>query len=175
MMNEKPPIARVFDFADLSEAGYETAVAATPAEREALARWAEVSGMPKFEARISLERISPTRFRYGAALDAEVTQNCVVTLEPVTSAIQRKFHRELQFRPHRLADKGGEIALSSADDDAPEEIDSLRFDLAGPLLEELSLAIDPYPRAPGVVFEAPGDGDEVAESPFAVLKGLKQG
>ena len=42
-----------------------------------------------------------------------------------------------------------------------------------PLLEEFVLAIDPYPRAPGVEFAAPVDAEPRPESPFAVLKALK--
>jgi hypothetical protein len=41
------------------------------------------------------------------------------------------------------------------------------------VLEELNLALDPYPRAPGVTFEAPKDEPKAAESPFAVLAKLK--
>jgi len=61
------------------------------------------------------------------------------------------------------------------EDDVPEEISSLHYDLAAPLVEELVLAIDPYPRAPGVEFAPPEDGEQAPESPFAVLKGLKSG
>ncbi len=56
----------------------------------------------------------------------------------------------------------------------PEEIDSTRFDLAAPLLEEFSLAIDPYPRAPGVAFDAPATTEDPPENPFAVLGKLKE-
>ena len=55
----------------------------------------------------------------------------------------------------------------------PDEIESLRYDLAAPLREELALAIDPYPRAPGVAFEKPDDADK-SDHPFAVLERLKR-
>ena len=45
---------------------------------------------------------------------------------------------------------------------------------AVPVLEEVSLALDPYPRAPGAKFEAPKDMEPARESPFAVLKALKE-
>jgi hypothetical protein len=41
------------------------------------------------------------------------------------------------------------------------------------VLEELVLAIDPYPRKPGVAFQPPADEGGQAEHPFAVLKKLK--
>ena len=66
-----------------------------------------------------------------------------------------------------------EVVLAPADDEGPEEIDSLHYDLAEPLIEEFLLAIDPYPRAPGVAFTPPEGQRDAAESPFAVLKSLK--
>ena len=59
-------------------------------------------------------------------------------------------------------------------DKVPEEIASLHYDVAAPLLEELVLAIDPYPRAPGVEFETPQEPAETRENPFAALKSLKR-
>jgi hypothetical protein len=65
-----------------------------------------------------------------------------------------------------------ELAPGAGDDEAPEEIESPRYDVAGPVLEEFSLAIDPYPRAPGVAYQPPPD--EKPESPFAVLRELQK-
>ncbi len=65
------------------------------------------------------------------------------------------------------------LGVGAGDDEGPEEIDSLTYDLAAPLLEEFVLALDPYPRAPGVEFAAPPEPEEPKESPFAVLKSLK--
>ena len=58
-------------------------------------------------------------------------------------------------------------------EEGPEEIESLHYDLAGPVLEEYVLSLDPYPRRPGVEF-APETGPlDRPESPFSVLKSLK--
>jgi uncharacterized metal-binding protein YceD (DUF177 family) len=67
------------------------------------------------------------------------------------------------------------VAPGAGEDDAPEEITSPNYDLAGPLLEEFSLAIDPYPRAPGAAFESADGEGEQPDNPFAVLKSLKTG
>ena len=58
----------------------------------------------------------------------------------------------------KIIDFSGELSPAAGGDDVPEEIDSTRYDLVAPLLEEFSLAIDPYPRAPGVAFDVPQDG-----------------
>jgi hypothetical protein len=97
----------------------------------------------------------------------------VVTLEPVHSQVALDVSRILHLTK---TPRGAQLAvdeLSSTADEGPEEIQNSHYDLAGPLLEEFSLAIDPYPRAPGVVFEPPQDKD-ASESPFAALKPLKK-
>ena len=48
-----------------------------------------------------------------------------------------------------------------------------KVDLGAYVVEDLSLAIDPFPRKPGVAFEAPEQTGEL--SPFAVLAKLKGG
>jgi uncharacterized metal-binding protein YceD (DUF177 family) len=59
------------------------------------------------------------------------------------------------------------------DEEAPEVLPGSLLDVGAPVLEELSLMLDPYPRAPGVTFEAPKDEPEAKDSPFAVLAKLK--
>ena len=66
--------------------------------------------------------------------DAEVTQDCVVTLEPVHALVERTIRRELHFDEPGARSK----AWSSVDpdleaDDVREEIASLHYDLAAPL------------------------------------------
>jgi uncharacterized metal-binding protein YceD (DUF177 family) len=173
------PITRLYDLADLSEAGYEARIVPDAKDLARLAEWVEVQVIEKFEGIVELRRQGRDRFLYEADLEVDVVQSCVVTLEPVTSHISRHFHRVLHLIPnvHRFADKGGAVTIDAGDDDAPEEIARSRYDLAGPLLEEFVLAIDPYPRRPGVAFELPNAGQEPEsakpENPFAVLKVLK--
>lgn len=172
-MSEAPPFERFYDLGDLSDAGDEVAISLSPADLARLAGWADVRAVERFAADISLARLASNRFGYDATLVADIVQTCVVTLEPVSNRIERRFRRVLLLAPGRRHQApGGEIALTAADDDAPEEIASTRFDLAAPLLEEFLLAIDPYPRAPGVEFQPPA-GDDKPESPFAKLKTLK--
>jgi len=167
------PFEKNVELSSLSEAGTEVVLAPNEAERAAIAEWAEVSAVPAFSATVTVKRISSSRFSYAAEFKAEVVQPCVVTLEPVTQKIEQNFTRELHLthttrhRPELV-----ELAPGAGEDEAPEEIESSRYNVAGPVLEEFSLAIDPYPRASGVAFEAPAE--EKPESPFAVLARLKE-
>ncbi len=178
---EKPPLERFYDLANLSEAGAEVRIAAGPDDLAALARWAGVDKVERFEAVVTLSRLSPSRFFYKADLLADLVQSCVVTLEPVRSPVERHFTRTLQLLPRHARARpeeeggGGILTLAAGEDEVPEEIESPHYDLAGPLLEELVLSVDPYPRAAGVEFTVPEEPAAAKESPFAVLKRLKEG
>ena len=63
--------------------------------------------------------------------------------------------------------------LDVGPEEGPEEIQSLHYDLAVPVLEEYVLSLEPYPRRPGVEFALQTDPEDRPESPFAVLKSLK--
>ena len=168
------PISVIYDLADLSDGGAEISISATDEQRAKLAEWASVDSVERFEAQVGLRRNSATRFAYEATLAADVTQSCVVTLEPVHAHLALNVSRGLHLAK---LPRGAQIAvheLSATADAGAEEIQDSHYDLAGPLLEDFSLAIDPYPRAPGVAFKTLKDKDP-PESPFAVLKSLKKG
>jgi hypothetical protein len=167
-----PPFSRTYDLADLSDAGDEVVIALDAEQRARLAEWAGVDAVDTFEARVSLRRRSAGRFDYDAALAAEIVQTCVVSLQPVRSHLTLDVSRALHLSKFPASAKIAPHELAPASDEGPEEIEDSHYDLAAPLLEEFALAIDPYPRASGVAFEAPADKD-ATESPFAVLKGLK--
>jgi len=172
-MKDDTPLHHFFDLGDLTQAGSTVEVAARGDELARLARWAGVDAVRTFGATVSLRRMSQTRFGFEADLDADIRQSCVITLEPVQSHITRHVSRELLLAPH-AEPQAGELTLSAGDDDVPEAIQSLEYDVAAPLLEEFVLAIDPYPRKAGAAFAPPQEPDDAPESPFAVLKSLKK-
>jgi uncharacterized metal-binding protein YceD (DUF177 family) len=178
MTADSPPLERIYDLGDLSQAGAHVVVAVEGEDLVLLAHWIGVDAVEGFRADIELRRLSSSRFSLQADLAADVVQACVVTLDPVQSHIARNFVRELILSPsaYRRSNKEEAWPVAPVEDDSPEEIASLHYDLLAPLLEELVLAIDPYPRASGVAFEPPASADaasERPESPFAVLKDLK--
>jgi hypothetical protein len=143
-----PPFEHYFDLSALSSAGQDVRVVAKRDDLERIAQWADVQSIGRFEALISLRKLSQSR---------------------------KIFDRELHLVSHvpRGLAPHGEYPVSQTEEEPPEDIESARYDLAAPLLEELVLALDPYPRALGVVFESPIAGELEPESPFAVLKALK--
>ncbi len=174
---ETPPLERFFDLDRLGRADAEVTVTADADALKRLARWADVETVELFKADIALHKLPASHFRLDFVLAADIVQACVVTLEPVRSHIARDFTRELHLSSakHRHAVAPEEMMLSAGGDEAPEEIASPHYDLAAPLLEELLLAIDPYPRAPGAELpESPDAAAPAPESPFAALKVLKE-
>lgn len=176
-MSDKPPFELFYDLGDLGRAGAEIRISLGEGERKRLARWANIDSVDAFTAEVALKKYSPSRYAFQASLEATIVQSCVVTLEPVRSRIERQITRELLLSSpvKRALPKEALPPSPTVDDELTEEIESLTYDLAAPLLEEFSLAIDPYPRAPGVAFEAPKDNPEKSEGPFAALKALKGG
>jgi uncharacterized metal-binding protein YceD (DUF177 family) len=169
------PIEHFYDLSRLSDAGDEVVVAAKSKDLQALAQWLEVESVQEFEAIVTLTKLAAHRYRLDAALACDLTQASVVSLNPVRSRIKESFSRELHVahRPRHAKAPELDPVVAYNDDDVPEELDSPQYNLAAPLLEELSLALDPYPKASGEVFEVAEDDGARIESPFAVLKGLK--
>lgn len=179
-MTDALPLAHLYNLGRLGNAGDTVSFSADPAQRTAIAAWSGVLSVENFSVTVELKKLGPNRFGLEFLVSADVTQACVVTLEPVPARLERRFVRELQFagqtrRRPDPAESGPDLVLDSAEDEGPEEIESLHYDLAGPALEEYVLALEPYPRRPGVEFQAPVEGSGAPESPFAVLKGLKSG
>jgi len=112
----------------------------------------------------------------GASLSvrwrATVTQTCVVTLDPLTQDLQGNFTVRLLPRGSpALPEEGSEIDLDPDSEDPPDILESDQIDTGAYVIEHLALEIDPFPRTPGVEFQAPPA--EEPPSPFAVLRRLK--
>jgi hypothetical protein len=169
------PIEHFYDLSRVSDAGVEIVVSPRAEDLQKLARWLDVESVQKLAGTVTLTRIAAHRYRYDAVLACDLIQSSVVSLEPVRSRIEESFSRELHVahRPRHPKVPEFEAPILEGDDDVPVELDSPHYDLAVPLLEELSLALDPYPKAPGEEFSVPGELGPKIESPFAVLKKLK--
>ena len=176
-MTEGLPLSHDYNLARLGNAGDTVTFTADPDQRIALARWSGVVSVEALETRVDIRKLAATRFGLTFHLTADVTQSCVVTLEPVKAHLERNFDRELHFIGgsvrHKAPESEAELVLDADPEEGPEEIQSLHYDLAVPVLEEYTLSLEPYPRRPGVEFTAKTDPEDRPESPFAVLKGLK--
>jgi uncharacterized metal-binding protein YceD (DUF177 family) len=177
-MTDGLPLTHDYNLARLGNAGDTVRFAADDAQCAAIAKWSGVVALERFEVQVDIRKAGPSHFGLDFHLTADVTQSCVVTLEPVPAHLDHRFTRELHFGGpvrHKPVqdDSGPELVLDSAAEEGPEEIESLHYDLAGPVLEEYVLCLEPYPRRPGVEFAPETEPPEARDNPFAVLKGLK--
>jgi uncharacterized metal-binding protein YceD (DUF177 family) len=176
MSDQALPYTVPFELAGLSDRGAELSISPDATDRARIASWLEALEVPRLDATVRLSHEGDDVYRYDADFVAEVVQACVVTLEPVpsrhTGRVER--HYRVVAKPSRRSsrDRDSEVEVGD-DEDAPEVLSSTLLDVAAPILEEISLSLDPYPRAPGVTFEAPRDEDAGKENPFAVLAKLK--
>jgi hypothetical protein len=96
----------------------------------------------------------------------------VLTLDPIDNELDETV--DLDFTPpaapNYVVEEGAQIEI--VPDDAPEPLVGGNVDLGALAIEFLLLAMDPYPRKPGAVFEPPAQGDDKGHS-FAALAALR--
>lgn len=146
-------------------------VAAEPDERAAIARRLELQDVASLEAECRLDRPPAVKgVRLRGRLRAKVTQTCVVTLEPMPVEIVTEFER--LYLPGWTPEM--DETTETVDAEAPdiEPLDGDVIDLGEALVEELSLALDPYPRLPGAELDPPDDDGR--PSPFQALAALRR-
>ncbi|PCH82387.1 MAG: metal-binding protein [Hyphomicrobiales bacterium] len=121
--------------------------------------------------------------RITGKITADIVQSCVASLAPVVARIDEDVNVHLVPEGSKLArtdnasQAGGILINDPEGQDIPEVFHDDSIDV-GLLFEEyFSLALDPYPRKPGVPamehIEHLEDDEEVVDSPFAALAGLK--
>lgn len=148
--------------------GVERVLTPDDAARLRIAQMLDMVELSSFEAVLSLKP-SSTGWTLGGRVKAQVVQACGLTLEPLPSAIDEAFEIALVEADARSEDDA-EIEIS-LEDDGPDLVEDGVVDLGVYAVEQLALALDPFPRKPGAVFEPPAQPAEA--SPFAVLKTLK--
>jgi uncharacterized metal-binding protein YceD (DUF177 family) len=145
-------------------------------ERRALAELNKLVALERLAGEIELKRLDGGRIRLEGRIQANLTQRCVVSLEPVVQAIDEAFHYDFGPVENAADAENGEVLIDMESDVEPLAGDSL--ELGDILAEQLALAIDPYPRAPSAQLQAPPAGTEEPvnlgkNSPFAALAALK--
>jgi uncharacterized metal-binding protein YceD (DUF177 family) len=168
------PLAWSHRTLDIPEGGLQVTRSATPAECEAVAHALAIVSCDKLAADYRVRALGEGRFRMTGTLDALVTQECVVTLEPVRQTIAEPF--DVTFWPSEKVPSGSEDEVEILSAPEIEPIEHGQIEAGRVLFEVLSASIDPYPRKAGAKFEweeGPGETAPGAAGPFAALKKLK--
>lgn len=157
-------------------AGIALDISAKPAELAALAERFDLQAIHTLVATVHLKAMAGgALIRVDGHFAADVVQTCVVTLEPVPAHVEEDF--TLTFGAAEPEEPGEEIELSLDEEDPPDPIVDGSIDVGEAVAEHVALALEPFPRKPGIAFEGAGDGPDEEEkkpSPFAVLAQLRK-
>ncbi len=158
-----PELSRPFAIDRMGEAA-RMVVEADEAERAAVTRRLGIVQVGSLVCRFALRRWEGATVQALGTLTASVTQICVVSMDPFDSEVSEDF--EIRFVPE--GSESEEIDL-----EAPDEIPYAggSIDLGEAAVEQLALALDPFPRKPGAV--VPEEAQDAPDHPFAVLRKIK--
>jgi uncharacterized metal-binding protein YceD (DUF177 family) len=139
-------------------------------EREGLARRFALLALDRLEAEIELYRGGDDVIRLHGRMIADAVQSCVVSLAPVPA------HLDVAFDATYSAEATGaaEAEVDPLGEDPPEPIAEGVIDLGEAVAQQLAVALDPYPRAPGTAASAAAGAETERPSPFAALASMKK-
>jgi hypothetical protein len=159
----------------IPDTGLHRDIEADQAARQAMAEVAGLSEVAWARASFDLRHGSGGQVHVTGVVKARIGQTCVVTLDPIDSEIDEAV--DLIFAPS--GQRAPRLADDDSDDGAAEVADVLEpiidgvIDLGRLATDVLFLAIDPYPRKEGAVFEPHVIAADPGDHPFAALKALK--
>jgi uncharacterized metal-binding protein YceD (DUF177 family) len=162
MSGPAPEFSRTLSWGTVGKQEKREELKATSEECAALAARFGIPAIGSFSASLRLRQESGGAVRVRGRLTADVVQSCVVTLDPVGQHVDEPV--DLRFLP-----EGAEM---DDDPDGPDEIPTSNdlLELGEALAEQLSLALDPYPRVPGASLPEGftiGEDNEAAPAPEA--------
>lgn len=164
------------------EGGDHVLIEADAAECAALASEMGLVAIAGLKGDFTVTRRGRSALRVKGELRVTVTQTCVVSLEPFETVLREPVDasfapepdaREVEAKLAYAAKLAGADGLVlSETPDPPDLIVNGLFDLGALAAEFLVLALDPYPRKPGVTFAETAPEADLTESvsPFAALR-----
>ncbi len=155
-----PELHRPVALDRIGSQGMVLTVDAAPGELPEITVRLRLVALASLHCAFKLRRIGAATIEAEGALRARVTETCVVTLDPFEHDVEETF--TVHFVP----------AGSEDDDPDPEAVDQIPFDggsvdIGEAAVEQLALALDPYPRKPGAAL--PPELDAEPDGPFAAL------
>jgi len=162
--------------AQIPETGLHRDIEADQAVREAVADVGGLREVLLVQASFDVTPQSGGRFHVAGHVRARIGQTCVVTLEELENEIDEPV--DLVFvPPEQIPQMAALVDEAEEDDedvpDPPEPIENGMIDLGRVATDALFLAVDPYPRKPGAVFEPVVEAADPEDHPFAALKALQ--
>jgi uncharacterized metal-binding protein YceD (DUF177 family) len=169
----KPPLSHKITIASLPRMGQHVAVKASEAICQQIADQLHLPSMQMLDAHFQIVPSRSGLIRVTGEVKARVEQVCIVSLEAFPFDINETI--DLRFIEADKLEKPAkaEVERTLEDEDPPDPIYDGVIDLGELAVEFVALALEPFPRKPGV--ELPVQLNPTKEeSPFAVLAALKK-
>jgi hypothetical protein len=167
--DSQSPVSFVANVARLPQKGLPVVIDADASQRAALAKEHELLSVENYRAELLVEPWKRNGVKVSGHVEADITQACIVTLDPVEAHIDETVDALLLPEDSKLGrqgfEGGGEILLDAEGPDSPETFSGDTIDVGALAEQFFGLAIDPYPRKQGASLEAAGDAEPV-ESEF---------
>ncbi|WP_113154898.1 DUF177 domain-containing protein [Nitratireductor sp. OM-1] len=173
----KSPVSFEVNVHRLPRKGMPVEINADENQRRALAAEHDLVSVERYVAAMTVRPWKADGVRIIGKVEADITQSCVVTLEPVTTHIEEEVSATLVPEGSRLARNdidGGEFVLDAEGPDMPEPFQGSIIDVGALAEEFFALGIDPYPRKPGAVIDAPDAGDDAPKEAGPLYEGLRK-
>jgi uncharacterized metal-binding protein YceD (DUF177 family) len=158
---------------EIPDGGLKQSRDATDAERKRLSEVLDIIAVRALKSEFTVRATGKGHYRLAGKVTADVTQSCVVTLEPIEQSAKGEF--DVEFWPAGSLPEVGADEVEALNASEIEPIEHGRIDVGRIVFETVSSSLDPYPRVPGAEFKP---GQTQAEKPttlgpFAALKKLK--
>jgi len=163
------PVSFKANVGRLPHKGLPVVIDANAEQRAALAAEHALLSVENYRAELLVAPWKRNGVKVSGRVEADITQACIVTLEPIAAHIDEEV--EALFLPEQSKlgrqgfEVGGEILLDAEGPDSPETFSGDTIDVGALAEQFFGLAIDPYPRKSGASLEAAGP-DEPVENEF---------
>ena len=183
----EPEWSYLFDVSALGDAPQSLNISPDFESCTRLARRLNIISVDSLSAQLTIKRISGSAsIHVEGTLDANITQECVVTGDSIETQIRDPFEAWYgednktvsltKKRQEKMLEKGHTELPMIEEQDDPEPVVDDHIDVGELVTQYLSLGINPYPKADGASYESSDlhDKDPFAfKNPFAGLKDWK--
>lgn len=178
----KSPVSFLASVARLPQKGLPVVIEADAAQRARLAEDHNLVSVERYRADLLVTSWKRNGIKVGGTVEADITQECIVTLDPLQAHIIEDVSALFLPEDSKLGrlgfEGGGEILLDAEGPDSPETFSGETIDVGALAEEFFAMAIDPYPRKEGAeiekVAETEPDQDKIPNPWHEKLAALKQ-
>jgi len=170
MRRETSPVSFRANVARLPAKGLPVVIEADANQRESLAAIHHLASVERYRAELLVTPWKRNGVKVSGFVEAAITQECVVTLDPITARVREAVDGLFLPEDSKLGRQGfnnpGEIVLDPDGPDSPETFSGDTIDVGALAEEFFGLGIDPYPRKADATVEGPGETDGAPDGPL---------